>query len=195
MIIDKDEKNLNEIKELSCNRILCDGIDFLVNNFHLLNPSNTIIPAVPVHLAFELVKKLLDKDFRTEQIEIPGEIQPFLPHTWPGSEGSLLVSYADFLCPDDCPEPEDYCTVTGKERGIPLYELLGQLDLLHYRVHIMRSHQLAPGLGGYKADELKGLVSRVRKYGTGRWLVGTACSCHGMVSALEISQREPNRIS
>lgn len=186
LIVDKDENSLAEIKGPSIEKILHDGINFLAENFHLLSPSNTIIPAVPVHLAFEWLKSYLDNDCKIKQAKGPEEIKPFLPYTWEGSEGSLLISYADFPCPDDCPEPADYCTVTGEKRSTPLYELLSRLDLLNYRIHIIKSRQLAPGLGGYKVGDLKKLATKVRKQGRGMWLVGTACRCHGTVTAMEI---------
>jgi len=185
-ILDKDEHRLLEIKGITIKKIRCDGIDFLVRNFHFLSPTNIIIPAIPVHLASEWLKQYLDDGLEVKQIEVPKGITPFLPHTWHGSEGSLLVSYADFQCPDDCPEPAGYCTVTGDKRKSPLYELLGQLKLSDFKVHIIRSRQLAPGLGGFRVDDLKSLAARVRDEGIGRWLVGTACRCHGTVTALKI---------
>ncbi len=189
LIVDKDRGSLTEIKDPAVEKILCEGIGFLVKNFHFLRPSNTIIPAVPVHLAFEWLKKNLDNDYRVTRIGVPKDIRPFLPHIWEGKEGSLLISHADFRCPDDCPEPADYCTVTGETRGKPLYELLRQLDLPNHRIHIIRSGQLAPGLGGYRADDLRKLFGRVRGEGMGKWLVGTACRCHGTVTAMEVCRK------
>jgi hypothetical protein len=186
-VVDQDEHCLLEIEEPTVTKIQTDGIDFLVENFHVLSPSNIIIPAIPVHLATEWLKKYLGHGLGIKQIQVPSEIKAFLPHTWPGSEGSLLISYADFLCPDDCPEPADYCTVTGERRGTPLYELLSQLELPGFRVHIIRSRQLAPGLGGFRVDDLTKLAERVREERIGSWLVGTACRCHGTLTALEIA--------
>ena len=186
-ILDKDEHRLFEIKGLMVKKIQSDGIDFLVENFRILSPLNIIIPAIPIHLASEWLKKYLDDDLGINQIQVPEGIKTFLPHTWPGSEGSLLVSYADFQCPDDCPEPADYCTITREKRKTPLYDLLSQLKLSDFKIHIIRSRQLAPGLGGFRVDDLKKLDARVRDEGMGRWLVGTACRCHGTVTALEMT--------
>jgi hypothetical protein len=188
-VVDRDEESLSKIAEPSIERIRSDGIDFLVNNYQFLQPANFIIPAIPVHLSAEYLRKYLFKDFVIKQTDIPGEIKRSLPHTWPGSEGSLLISYADFTCPDDCPEPEDCCTVTGERREIPLYESLSQLDLPGYRVHVIRSHQLMPGLGGYRFDDLMKLVGSVKQERKGRWLVGTACKCHGTLTAMDIHPR------
>jgi hypothetical protein len=148
-----------------------------------------IIPALPRHLASEWLKGYLHKEFRIKQTEVPEEVRSFLPHTWRTKEGSLLISYADFRCPEDCPEPARYCTVTGERRGLALYQRLNQLTFLDFRVHVVRSHQLAPGLGGYKAGDLARLANRLRQEGPGRWLVGTACKCHGTLTAIEVSER------
>ncbi|MCP4668372.1 MAG: hypothetical protein GY849_18665, partial [Deltaproteobacteria bacterium] len=118
----------------------------------------------------------------------PQAIEPLLPHTWPGSEGSLLISYADFVCPDDCSEP-GCCTVTGERRERPLYDLLNDLDAGDFRMHVVRSRQLAPGLGGYEAGELEKAAQRIRSEEKGKWLLGTSCKCHGILTALEIEQR------
>ncbi len=186
LIIDKDENSLALIRGPSIEKILHDGIDFLVKNFHLLSPSNIIIPAVPLHLAFEWLKSYLDNICNIKQVKVPEGVRPLLPNTCKGNEGSLLISYADFHCPDNCPEPADCCTVTGEKRGKPLHELLSRLDPLNYKIHIIKSRQLAPGLGGYKVDDLRELAIRVRNQGRGMWLVGTACRCHGTVSAMEV---------
>ena len=184
-VVDREKKFLDSIQTSSVQKVLCDGVCFLKENFSLLHPSLTIVPAVPLHLAFEWLKGTLKDGQTVHQLPVPEEIKPALPHTWKGSEGSLLVSYADFRCPDDCPEPEEYCTVTKKPRGLPLYDLLGATAPKHFTTHIIRSRQLAPGLGGYKVGDLIDLLGRIKKAGEGKWLVGTACKCHGTVTALE----------
>jgi hypothetical protein len=185
-VVDKERKNLERIQASSVQKVLCNGVCFLKKNISLLHPSMTIVPAIPLHLAFEWLESTLKQGQTVHQVPVPGEIRSALPHTWNGSEGSLLVSYADFKCPDNCPEPEEYCTVTKKRRGLPLYDLLGKTAPNHFTTHIIRSRQLAPGLGGYKVGDLISLLERVRKEGKRKWLVGTACKCHGTVTALEI---------
>jgi len=183
-VVDVDEKTLLQVKGLPVKTIAYDGILFLVENYTILNPLNIIVPAVPVHLAFEWLKCHLERKFKIRKISIPEEINSLLPHTWLGSEKSLLVSYADFICPDNCPEPE-FCTVTGKRHKRPLHDLLSHLDLLDFQVHVIRSHQLAPGLGGYKVDDLKKAAERLISNEAGKWLLCTACKCHGVITALE----------
>jgi hypothetical protein len=184
-IVDVDEKSLSRLNGLPIKRISYDGILFLVENYRSLKPENTIVPAVPVHLVCEWLKGHLEGRFRVRKITIPEDIKPLLPFTWQGSEGSLLVSYADFDCPDDCPEDE-FCTVTGERRDKPLHDFLSHIKFPGYRVHVVRSRQLAPGLGGYKLADLMMVEENLSKDERGKWLLCTACKCHGIISALEI---------
>jgi hypothetical protein len=186
VIVDKSEARLALVKDLPVEKIVYDGIDFLAENFHYLSPTCVIIPAIPVHLAAEWLKKILDKSgWRVRTKEVPKEVPPALPHTWQGLGRTLLVSYADFICPDDCPEPSDHCLMTGEKRDLPLYELLRRIDIPGHTTHIIRSRQLAPGLGGFTVEDLMNLLTKARQ-GEGKWLIGTACSCHGAITALDI---------
>jgi len=54
-------------------------------------------------------------------------------------------------------------------------------------VHVIRSRQLAPGLGGYRVRDLKELLGKVSEAGKGKWLVATACNCHGIVTAMQVT--------
>jgi hypothetical protein len=191
-VVDKDRSQLDSVSDALVEPIVDDGVRFLVNNFSRLSPTTIIVPAVPVHLAFEWLTTYLSDSFRIKRIAVPEGIRPSLPHTWQTADGSLLVSYADFRCPDDCPEPADYCTVTGKKRGKPLFQLLREMEITNFGVHIIRSRQLAPGLGGYRVDILREMVSKITSQSIENWIVGTACKCHGTVSALEIHRELPS---
>jgi hypothetical protein len=74
-----------------------------------------------------------------------------------------------------------------------MYELIKSVDLPGFRVGVIRSRQLAPGLGGYSAGDMKKLVERVGSGGDLKWLVGTACKCHGVISALEVKKKPGSR--
>ena len=186
LIVDKSEDRLAQVADLPVEKIGCDGVGFLVENFHLLNPSCVIVPAIPVHLAAEWLKNYLDKSgWHVEAREVPNEIIPVLPHAWQGLGGTLLVSYSDFFCPDDCAEPFDHCPMTGEKRDLPLHELLNRINIPDFTTHIIRSRQLAPGLGGFMVEDLRNLLIKATQ-GEGKWLVGTACSCHGVLTALNI---------
>jgi hypothetical protein len=184
-VVDPDEKGLSSLGDLRVEKIHGDGIQFLLDKFHCMKDANTIVPALPVHLAYEWLIRFLPGDMKTRKVPVP-ETSPPLPHACPASEGSTLVSYADFLCPDDCPEPV-CCTITGEKREQPLYALLRSLRLPPFQVHIVRSHQLAPGLGGYKVGDLRETAEMVLKDGARMWILGTACKCHGILTAFELN--------
>ena len=76
--------------------------------------------------------------------------------------------------------------MTGERRDVPLYDLLSRLEVPDFRAHVIRSHQLAPGLGGYRVSDLKGMAEELAGDQITRWLLGTSCRCHGVVTALEI---------
>jgi hypothetical protein len=185
LVVDMDKGPLCQLSGLSVERISCDGIRFLVDNCHLLGPKSIIVPALPVHLAFEWIKAYLAGKYQIEMISVPEKTATELPHTWEGTEGSLLISYADFRCPDDCPEPE-FCTVTGEHRVEPLHDLLTRLDLPGFRVHVIRSRQLAPGLGGFSIADLFTAAEKLTGDRPGKWVLGTGCKCHGVLTAFEI---------
>jgi hypothetical protein len=185
-VVDKDRSQLDSVSDAHMEPIIDDGVRFLAHHFSRLSPATIIVPAVPVHLAFEWLTIYLSDSFRIKRIAVPENIRPSLPHTWQTADGSLLVSYADFRCPDDCPEPADYCTVTGKKRGKPLFQLLRETEIANFGVHIIRSRQLAPGLGGYRVDILREMLTKITSQSIENWIVGTACKCHGTVSAMEI---------
>jgi hypothetical protein len=183
-LIDKDKEAFSRTDGLPISRIQTDAFEFLSLTFSSLHPENTLIPSVPVHLAFEWLRKHCGKGVERE--DVPEGLSPLLPNTWRASDGSLLLSYADFVCPEDCPEPSDHCTVTGEKRGAPLYDLLRKIDVPNYRVHIIRSRQLAPGVGGYRVAGLSALMDDLGRDPGGKWLVGTACRCHGIITAFSL---------
>lgn len=184
LVIDKDENALSRLENLPVTTIMKDALLFLADQFSSLLPSHTIVPSVPSHVAFEWLLRYREGVVTRE--DIPQEIKLTLPHTWMGPEGSLLVSYSDFLCPEDCPEPADRCTVTGKERGTPLNERLAKITARGYRIHVIRSRQLAPGVGGYGVSDLIMLLENLWRHPGGRWLLATACKCHGTVTAMSV---------
>ena len=139
-----------------------------------------IIPAVPFHLAFEfLLSKLKPLGARREEIPPLGR----LPNAMRGKTGDVYVSFADFLCPEDCNEPTR-CTVTGRKRESPLFKVLADLSG-SFDLRVIRSRQLAPGVGGFRTLDLLRLLKELERQRV--WdrpfLISTACRCHGVISA------------
>lgn len=154
-----------------------------------------IIPAIPQHVAYEYVLHELNKEelFEVHRIPVPENLELPLPFQFRSEQGTLYSSMARFRCPDDCEEPEDYCTATGHQRDGVLYEMLQELRFPNYSSLVLRSRQIAPGLGGFLLGELNqlkaGVVSRASQNGWEFFLISTSCKCHGVTDGLQVRQR------
>ncbi len=183
-IVDKKEEAFRKVSDLSVEKVASDGLSYLERIILDGSPIGDIVPAVPFHLAFEFILLRL-RPLRAKRVQLP-PLQN-LPNSMPGERGDLYASFADFLCPDDCPEPSEFCTVTRKKRSKPLYKIL--LDLRGpFDSTVIRSQQLGPGVGGYRPDALMRLIEAIKKRRDSNrpFLVSTACRCHGVTSALSI---------
>ena len=179
--LDKSEStDLSSVHE----RVSGDGIEFLFDRLARSELPDWIVPAIPVHVAFEWVVGSLKNSYPIKQIEVPKTVVELLPNPIYGSNGSVYTSNADFMCPDDCMEPEGICTCTGKPRPRILHEFLSEIYLTGYRSIVLQSRQLAPGVGGYTPSELFEALSQIRSAET-PILFSTACKCHGVMNAFE----------
>jgi len=94
----------------------------------------------------------------------------------------------DMLCNPNCPEPAA-CPVTGEKRDQPLWSLLctnlsGRVpeETDTHQTIIIQSRQCGPGLGYIRGLDLFSAIEDIRGVDT-VW-IGTACKCHGVVTAL-----------
>jgi hypothetical protein len=142
-----------------------------------------IIPMVPGHLAYRWLLAGPLRDRGWVPIPAPEDVAGAAPSWWRGPEGEIYVSRAGHLCPDDCAEPE-CCPVTGETREPPLYDRLAALALPGWRVLILASRQLAPGVGGYAPADLHWLARQVEETQENTILLATACRCHGVAHGL-----------
>jgi hypothetical protein len=184
-VVDQDQEALDSLDRFPVEGVCMEGASYLERHLDTQIEPDWIIPAVPVHLAFEWMRFKLSKDVRIELIAVPLEIEEMLPNPIRGQQGQLLVSYADFPCPDNCTEPFDLCTFTGKPRKGLLYKKIEGIFCGDYRSIVMRSHQLAPGIGGYQPETLKMSLAEVSRSKT-PVLYSTACLCHGVMHAFKI---------
>ncbi|HYA41360.1 MAG TPA: hypothetical protein VEF34_08660 [Syntrophobacteraceae bacterium] len=143
-----------------------------------------LIPAVPVHVGFEWVVSELEKVAKVRTISVPQEVDSKVPNPLRGPAGTLYASFATFICPDYCSEPEEICTFTGKGRLGNLYDIFGEVPAPGFDVAVLRSWQLAPGVGGYPARGLRELFAGI-VLKPGRYLIATSCRCHGVMDGLE----------
>lgn len=167
--------------------IQSEGVRWFVDNFHRASTVDWIIPALPVHLAAEWIKARLIAENRTvRHFPVPEKILPFLPNPYRISTDTYALSHATFLCPPDCEEPEEFCTVTGLPRSTPIYRLVLGLSLENVVILSIRSRQFAPGAGGFYADDLWMLLETVRQHGPADFLLCTGCRCHGIITGLRV---------
>jgi hypothetical protein len=160
-----------------------DGLEFCEKHFKKGRQPDWIIPALPIHLAAEWLLLHLGPT-RLRRIPIPADLDALVPNPIRGPEGNLYLSHADFRCPAECDEPRDSCTVTRKMRKQDMFELLGNLDIEPFQALNIRSHQLGPGIGGYRPEQLFELKESVEQV-MGPILLSTACRCHGVITGLE----------
>jgi hypothetical protein len=119
---------------------------------------------------------------------IPEHLVISLPNTIKGDHGELYISNADFICPENCPEPEDICTYTGMPRPHLLHQVLSAIDDKSFYPVVITSSQLQPGIGGYSARTLFEALKKV-KHAAGPVLLSTACRCHGVMHAFRTALR------
>jgi hypothetical protein len=183
VLVDPVAEKLGQCSGPTATREVSDGIEFLEKHLGKGRNPDWIIPALPVHLAAEWFLLHLGPT-RLKRVPLPSKLHRLVPNPIRGSEGNLYVSHADFRCPADCDEPRDVCTITREQRQQSLYDLLGNLDIEPFKSLNIRSQQLGPGIGGYRAEQLLELKATVEQ-ATGPILLSTACRCHGVITGLE----------
>jgi hypothetical protein len=182
IVVDKNKKALQKVSHLPVETILCDSTLYLNSFLSGCAKTDYIIPAVPFHLAFEFILSQL-KPLGAKRRKVP----PLsgLPNPMKGKTGDLYTSFANFLCPENCPEPSSYCTMTGTRHQKSLYQLLKDLSV-PFESKVIRSQQLEPGVGGFKVKVLLDMMADIKKRRSSNRLIliSTASRCHGVTSAL-----------
>ncbi len=145
-----------------------------------------IVPALPVHLAYEWLVASLEKEKEVLKIPVPRGLDLSLPLQVRSKQGSLYLSLANFICPEDCPEPDKYCTQTKLPRKKPLYRLLEEIQFESYLSLVITSQQLAPGTGGYTFQTLLSTKKKLLSV-SGYYLISTSCKCNAVTDAFCVS--------
>ncbi len=157
------------------------GVFEALKVIELLKPEH-IFPTAPIHLSAALIQEKFKLDPWFDGIDkvLPGIPSKILVSV---GRGSVVVTYnRDYECQPNCSAP-DRCPVTGILKPAPMYRLL---EFAAPDGFILQSHQLKPGIGALRGDEFE-LLERWA-YGKKEVIIGTACRCHGVVTALK---REP----
>ena len=188
IVVDQDRSALCSVEAMATTVVLGDAVGYLAEHLTVSDQPDWIVPAVPVHVAFEWLSKRLSAIYRLEKLTIPESVTQKLGHVVKGDGGSVYTSMAEFICPGNCPEPADLCFVTGKPRPIDLYEELSAVDPHRMTPVIIRSRQLSPGVGGYRPGDLFDALRKVKAC-DGPVLLGTACRCHSVLDAFRLIPR------
>lgn len=189
-VVDPDTGRLAAVSGPNVAVAAADAVDYVAERMDAQDAAGGgidewIVPAVPIHLTCEVIVRRLSRFAPPGRPPVPEAVAERVPHPLRGDHGQLYASNADFICPDDCPEPADHCTVTGRPRPVELFSHLAALDLPGWRIVVLPSRQLAPGVGGYRRSDLLAAEGKVRA-AEGPVMIATACRCHGVIDALDI---------
>jgi hypothetical protein len=184
VLIDPVRANFEPVAGLNCILMQSDAVAFMEHALSCGNEPDWIIPALPLHLAAEWCLRRLGPKRFCREISLPAAMDRLVPNPMRATGGDIYVSHATFRCPEDCSEPRDICTITRGARKRNMFELLEQIRFPPYRSLVIRSHQLAPGVGGFRAEQLFSLL-RQATAAKGDVLISTACRCHGVMTGLK----------
>jgi len=186
-IIDKNIEVCRRVSNLSFNTVCMEGIKYMADNLKRDGFPDWIIPVIPVHVAYEWIRIQLSEEYFVVPVDIPEELAATLPNPLRGKGGALYISFADFICPDNCPEPAKICTYTGKPRLGILHETLASIQYNGFCSVVVQSRQLSPGVGGYTPEDLYEALEKIKHADT-PCLLSTACRCHGVMHAFTIKR-------
>lgn len=178
IIVDRDPAALPSTAAENVVAVCAEGIFYLATND--LSFFDWIIPALPVHLAFAWLQAKLDGKEGIFAVPVPPGFD--IPNSYYAADGTVYATLSRQLCPEDCPEPEGFCYLTGEARELPLYSQLEKLQTNGFITYVLRSHQLASGIGGFTPLQLEKLLAQVanrRRPG----LVISSCACHAVINA------------
>jgi hypothetical protein len=175
-----------ELYALGAKVLVRDGIQAAFDILDSADAPPWLVPALPLHFLVEWLCLSLDY-LDPEFMDIPRQALPEVAMLHRGESKQWYLSLADFTCPDDCPEPANICTATKKPRGEPMFQRLAGIEMAGCETRVLRSRQLAPGVGALMRDELLLLRKEIIRRGPGAaWVLGTACLCHGVVQAIKL---------
>ena len=123
-VIEKNSELCRQVEMADFKTVCMDGIEYLGQNLKSIDYPDWIIPAIPVHVAYEWIRLKIKDSYILKNIPVPEGVIMSLPNVFKGKGYEIYMSIADFICPDNCPEPEDICTHTGKPRPFTLYKKL-----------------------------------------------------------------------
>jgi len=182
IVVEIDPQACQNLKDEAFQVVAGDAVDFLCEQLNGPDHPDWIVPVVPVHLAYQWIKRRLADHLSIRPLAVPEAVDALVVSAYRSGDETLVVSNADFACPDHCPEPAAVCSYTKKPRPCIMHATLSALELPGWTPVVVRSHQLLPGVGGYRPAALFAALAAVEK-AAGPVLLASACCCHGVINA------------
>lgn len=188
-VIDHSTEACRQVEQEGFATVCSEGVSYLQKYLKAPGYPDWIIPVIPRHVAYEWVRLKLAPTQFVVPVVVPEKLLQRLPNPLPGGEGKVYMSNADFVCPDNCGESGRTCLFTGRPRPRILHAHLRALEYPGFQFIVIQSHQLLPGVGGYRPAALfRALDAASRARST--TALCTACSCHGVLDAFQ-TRRQP----
>ena len=179
------------IESNSVKFFLCDAVELLNKIIRRATPDH-IVPAIPGHLAGEVVKRWLEEEgFKLKgdsetAIEVLNEIPKSLVMSYNKETGRIVTSYMPEgrLCNLPCDQPIDFCRTTGRKKAGPMYSILEFATWKKAEISkIIHSYKLQRDVGCFKGEDIVSFLSELKNIKTPYSLaIGTSCSCHGVLN-------------
>jgi hypothetical protein len=185
LIVEKDPSRCRTLKNRGLHVVEADGIAFLKSRLGGPLQTQWIVAAAPIHVAYEWVRACLSDRVRIEPAAMPAGITGLLPNAVPGAQGQWYATNADFICPPDCTESGRICSFTGRKRPRSMHAFIRSLPAPGVKILVVRSYQLAAGVGGLRPHDLLQTLCQIESSQT-PVLLATACKCHAVLNSFKI---------
>jgi len=203
LVTDGGIRRIQRMKKGETILFVHDGLDMLLRLIELSSPdyissaTDYVCPAIPGHLMGMLLKKWFEQ--RGYTLKSGSHILDAILEGLPDSivlnvdreKSRVTVSYMprDLRCPLPCPHPEEFCFITKKPKRGPMYTIFE--SALPKNVDFSKifiSHQLGPGVGAVRGEEISETLDLLKQlHPPYNMAVGTACECHGVLNAFQIT--------
>jgi hypothetical protein len=185
LVIEKLPQRCRELADQGFRTVCSEGVGYLRRHLKASDRGRWIVPSAPVHVAFEWLRAMFSESDGVEVLPVPDEISSRLPNVVHGRAGEVFASNADFICPPDCTEAGWICTATGRRRPRSMYAFIRRLQLPGVKILVIRSFQLAAGVGALRPKDLFAALDESRS-GNIPLLLATSCRCHAVLSLFNI---------
>ena len=162
VLVDPSQQALKAAYLPGINSVCEDGVAFLVRELTGRDSPDWIVPALPVHLVWELAKRRVTG---LERFALPDSLVASLPNVMVGASKDVYVSHADFICPPNCSEPDQICTRTGEARKEDMFAWLRKKARMRCLFSLSAAYNWGRGLGGISPVSF--LIFWKRSRGTG----------------------------